>query len=449
MKLPDRLAGLPAYVALKLAHDLALLPLVRGWRGLRAGAGRARDRLAGHEAALALLPLPGEERRLWQRRHAVHAAARQAVAADPSDLSAWSNLGDALFELKRYEQAIACYEKVLASAPGNRSVWRKCARARAAHSGAAGWNDAGAEPTPDPEDADAWARRAGFLVAAERFSEAAAASDRALAINPDHLVARRIAIGARINCCDWRRRDADKRWVSESLKAGRHALTPFTHRAISDSDAENLLSARLWAKGIPRPAKPLWNGEAYRHDRIRLAYLSAEFRDHPTAILIAGVLEHHDRTRFEVTAVSLGAKTAAPLRRRIEAACERMIEVEDLNDAEVAAAVRTLEIDIAIDLNGHAGAGRPGILSHRPAPLQVELSRQRRDDRRALSGLHHRRPDRAAARSVPLLHRANRVLAAFLSMQRFAAQPPGDNAVALRRGTAEDRVCVLLLQQSL
>ena len=105
--------------------------------------------------------------------------------------------------------------------------------------------------------------------------------------------------------------------------------------------------------------------------RIRLAYLSAEFRDHPTAILIAGVLEHHDRTRFEVTAVSLGPKSAVPLRRRIETACERMLDVQDLSDAEAAAAIRALEIDIAVDLNGHAGAGRAGILAHRPAPLQV------------------------------------------------------------------------------
>src|SRR5207245_2246483 len=119
--------------------------------------------------------------------------------------------------------------------------------------------------------------------------------------------------------------------------------------------AENLLAAKIWARGIARPARPLWNGEAYHHERIRVAYLSAEFRDHATAILIAGVFEHHDRTRFEVTGVSLGRKSASTLRQRIEAACERMIEVPDLSDAEAAAAIRGLEIDIAVDLNGHAG----------------------------------------------------------------------------------------------
>ncbi|MGE3784748.1 MAG: nucleotidyltransferase family protein, partial [Alphaproteobacteria bacterium] len=371
MPLPDRFAGLPPYIALKLAHDVALLPLVRGWRGFRARVGRARDRLASHEKALALLPISADERRLWKRRQATHAAARRAVAAEPNDLTAWTGLGDALFELKRHAEAIACYEKVLASAPGNRSVWLKRARAHAAGGGAAGRGDAGGERMPEPGDANGWAQRAGFLVAAGRFAEAAAASDRALAINPADAVARRIGIGARISCCDWRQRDADKSWVSASLRAGRHALTPFTHEAISDSAAENLLAARIWADGIARPALPLWNGDQYRHERIRVAYLSAEFRDHPIAILIAGVLEHHDRGRFEVTAVSLGPNSTAKLRQRIEAACERVIDVQDLSDAEAAAALRRLEIDIAIDLNGYAGAARPGILAHRPAPVQV------------------------------------------------------------------------------
>ncbi len=77
MPLPDRFVGMAPYVALKLAHDLALLPLVRGWRGLRARVARARDRLAGHETTLALLPMAAEERLLWKRRHATHAEARR------------------------------------------------------------------------------------------------------------------------------------------------------------------------------------------------------------------------------------------------------------------------------------------------------------------------------------------------------------------------------------
>src|SRR5262249_17164814 len=144
------------------------------------------------------------------------------------------------------------------------------------------------EPTPDPQDADGWALRAGFLLAAQRFGEAAAASDCALLIDPQHLVAARIGIRSRISTCDWRQRNDDERRIAEGLRAGLHIITPFNHRAVSDSEARNLIVAELWAKTVARP-QALWRGESYRHHRIRLAYLCAEFHDHATAVLIAGV----------------------------------------------------------------------------------------------------------------------------------------------------------------
>ena len=152
------------------------------------------------------------------------------------------------------------------------------------------------------------------------------------------------------------------------MQAGLRIITPFNHRAISDSEAQNLIVARLWAKSIPRP-KALWRGESYRHDRVRIAYLSAEFHDHATAVLIAGVFEHHDRTRFDTTAISLGADGGSAMRRRIQAAFDRFIEAPALSDTEIATMMREMEIDIAIDLNGQAGGARPGILAHRPTPV--------------------------------------------------------------------------------
>ncbi|MGC2080684.1 MAG: hypothetical protein WA728_32650, partial [Xanthobacteraceae bacterium] len=99
------------------------------------------------------------------------------------------------------------------------------------------------------------------------------------------------------------------------MRAGLPVIWPFNYRAISDSEAKNFIVARLWAKSIARP-KALWRGESYRHEQIRIAYLCAEFHDHPTAILIAGVFEHHDRARFDTTAVSLGLDSGSTMRRR-------------------------------------------------------------------------------------------------------------------------------------
>jgi len=89
------------------------------------------------------------------------------------------------------------------------------------------------------------------------------------------------------------------------------------------------------------------------------------------ARLIAGVFEHHDRTRFETIALSFGSERESSMRKRLEGAFERFLDVERASEADIARHVRELEIDIAIDLMGYTRGGRPGILALRPAPLQV------------------------------------------------------------------------------
>lgn len=120
----------------------------------------------------------------------------------------------------------------------------------------------------------------------------------------------------------------------------------------------------------PTPA-PLWAGEIYRHERIRVAYLSADFHEHATTHLMAGLFEHHDRERFEITAVSFGPDRQDAMRQRVAAACDRFLDVRGRRDAEVAGMLRALEIDIAVDLKGHTQGNRAGILAHRPAPVQI------------------------------------------------------------------------------
>jgi protein O-GlcNAc transferase len=125
------------------------------------------------------------------------------------------------------------------------------------------------------------------------------------------------------------------------------------------------------ADECPPVATPLWRGERYRHDKIRIAYLSTDFRAHAVAFLIVGIFEHHDKGRFETTAISFGRDDNSETRARIQTAFDRFIDVQDMSDFKVASLMREWEVDIAIDLNGHTGDSRTAILAHRPAPLQV------------------------------------------------------------------------------
>jgi predicted O-linked N-acetylglucosamine transferase (SPINDLY family) len=115
---------------------------------------------------------------------------------------------------------------------------------------------------------------------------------------------------------------------------------------------------------------PLCDGEIYCHDRIRVAYLSADFREHPVTHLAVGLFERHDKSRFEITAISFTADSS-PYRDRLNAACERFIDAENKSDQEITEIIRNLEIDIAVDLMGYTLGCRPGVFGQRPAPIQV------------------------------------------------------------------------------
>lgn len=118
-------------------------------------------------------------------------------------------------------------------------------------------------------------------------------------------------------------------------------------------------------------SEPIWHGERYAHDRIRLAYVSADFRDHPVAILTAGLFAQHDRSRFETVAISLGRDDSSPIRERLKGEFDRFIDARLMSDREIGQLIRELEIDIAVDLNGFTDGSRPNVFAQRPAPVQV------------------------------------------------------------------------------
>jgi protein O-GlcNAc transferase len=155
------------------------------------------------------------------------------------------------------------------------------------------------------------------------------------------------------------------------VRAGRRAASPFSFLGVSDNAADQLACARTRAGALRAPSAPLWSGERYEHDRIRVAYLSPDFREHAVSYLTAGLFEQHDRKRFEVVALSFGPDDGSPTRRRLAAAFDRFIDARGIDDREAAAMLRRLEIDIAVDLAGPMRDSRPGILALRPAPVQV------------------------------------------------------------------------------
>jgi predicted O-linked N-acetylglucosamine transferase (SPINDLY family) len=141
---------------------------------------------------------------------------------------------------------------------------------------------------------------------------------------------------------------------------------------LPSSSADQLRCAELFVGDqYPVSANALWRGVRYAHDSIRIAYLSADFHQHATARLMAGLFELHDRSSFETTALSFGPADDSDMRRRLQRSFDRFVDVRMKTDQEIAELVRKLEIDIAIDLKGFTQDGRTNIFAQRAAPIQV------------------------------------------------------------------------------
>jgi predicted O-linked N-acetylglucosamine transferase (SPINDLY family) len=109
----------------------------------------------------------------------------------------------------------------------------------------------------------------------------------------------------------------------------------------------------------------------YSHRRLRVAYLSPDFREHPVAHAIVGVIESHDRDRVQSIGVPLGAADRSAIGARLRSAFEVVVDASTMADREVITRLRELEVDIAVDLAGFTSGARTGIFATRCAPVQV------------------------------------------------------------------------------
>jgi protein O-GlcNAc transferase len=335
------------------------------------------------------------------------AAFSTALTINPRAPETWNSRGAALSQLERHVEALADFDKAIslrsdfAEAFYNKgkslALCRRSDDALAAFDAALriksdlaeAWIGRGntlAEQERDgealdafqtalrikPALADAWLGCGNVFARTWRFDEAAAAYQAALNAAPGLKFGRGYLLYAKSNACDWDGLAAGWSAVIADARRGVLASLPFPLLATAMSAADQLSYAKVYAAdrfrnsadAAPRAARP-------PSDRIRLAYLSADFREHATAQLMAGVFEHHDRTRFETIAVSYGADDGSAMRARLTGAFDRFVDIRQTSDQDAAALLRELNVDIAVDLKGYTDRNRLDILATRPAPLQV------------------------------------------------------------------------------
>lgn len=263
----------------------------------------------------------------------------RALALDPRQAGAHFNRSKALAELARYDEALAACEAALAL---------------------------------QPDMAEAWFGRGFIFAKLRRPVEAVAAYRRAHTLNPELPLLKGNLLHQTMLVCDWRGIEDLVTEIEVDLAAGKLAAEPFGWQGIARSEASLQRCAELANAaqfGKSPPPKSVQKAVAGR--KIRIGYLSGEFREQATSLLLVGVLEQHDKSDFEIVAFDNGVDDGGPTRQRINHAVDRIVDISAMSDVEATAAIRAENIDILVNLNGYFGAQRNGVFARRAAPIQV------------------------------------------------------------------------------
>jgi protein O-GlcNAc transferase len=335
--------------------------------------GRHEAALAAYDRALALRPEYAEA--LNNRGSVLQDLKRPAEALEsydralrraPNFPAGFNNRGTVLMELRRFADALSCFDRALALRPGNAEVINnrgnalqglgRSDEALAAYDQALALN---------PGYVQALNNRGSSLQQLKRHEEALASFDKAG--SPEAFGG---AAMAALNLCDWDRVEKIAPEMERRIRAG-EAVSPWVLLGYSgDESLQRQCARQTIGRRFPHLPPPL-AAVPYRHDKIRLAYISSDVGHHPVATHVVQLIENHDRNRFEVIGVGTNPDDGSPQRKRLVAAFDRFVDAHGQAPFSVAQQLRALEVDILVDLNGHTKDDNFDILCHRPASVQV------------------------------------------------------------------------------
>ena len=296
----------------------------------------------------------------------------QATQRTPGFAPLWAAYASAQQSLGLRDEALASYDQALAVKPDYiEALVNSGALLRETHQHLAALERFNKVLTINPNYESALGNCAILLTEFKRSEQAIAMFQRLLAINPRYDYGQGLLSYERLHACDWTDFDASSARIVEGVRNGERVCKSLGFMALSDSAEDHQRCARIFASHRFPPAAPLWKGERYKHDRIRIAYISPDLREHPVGHLMAGIFEHHDKRRFETIAISLGIDDSSRLRTRMLNAFDHFVDARQMNTRQIAQVMRDMEVDVAIDLAGYTSDSRTDVFSHRPAPVQA------------------------------------------------------------------------------
>ena len=342
--------------------------------------GRLPEALQHYELALTIDPLfveahfnNGNALCALDQHNLALASYKAALALRPDYVDACFNLANAHFHLQQLTQAVPLYQRAVALQPGNAAIQRNLATALL---GVGDYNaaivhfDAAIRLLPDV--AECHYNRANALTQLRHYAAAAAGFADALQLRPDYELAPGLAQHMRMRLCDWTGFEAATGHIARQMAQGALVTPHFPALALFDDPALHRQAAERFSQTLPNPTAavlPAPNNNSAR--KLRVGYFSAEFHDHAVANQMVELYELHDRSRFEIFAFSLSPPKHDAMRQRLQATFDGFFDVQAASDQAVVELARQQRLDIAVDLNGYSGRGRPAVFALRCAPVQV------------------------------------------------------------------------------
>ncbi|MBF0214329.1 MAG: tetratricopeptide repeat protein [Magnetococcales bacterium] len=265
---------------------------------------------------------------------------QQALAIKPDLHQSYTHMGNALQLQERMDEAIASYRQALAIRPGDETALENLGVACNAHGDLEGAIDC---------------------------------TRQLLAIKGDDPNTIASLLNLLKQICDWHDTEALFAEMMRLFRSGSKLINPFVFLTLPTTPEEQRACAQYYFERKYRARRNLTatpNHEPHPA-RIRIGYLSCDFLNHATSILMAEMIKLHNRERFEILIYSYGDNDGKEMRQRIIDACDRFIDLKNVDHEQAARIIHQDGVHILVELKGFTKGARLEISAQRPAPLQV------------------------------------------------------------------------------
>ncbi len=298
----------------------------------------------------------------------------RAIEIQPDYFLAWSNRGNLLADLQQPREAIASFDKALIFNSDYPETWTnrgnsffylgQLDEALTCHQQALRLN---------PNYAEALSNCANTLTALNRHEEALDLNRQAFSLKSDHPYLLGHLLSGEKSFCNWSADQANANLLFDRVERGHTTSIPFHLLATTSSLAMQKQCAKIFIddKVVLHASSTSSFDRCFSGRKIKLAYFSADFREHPVGVLMESLLKTHNRAKFEIFGIFLNKPCDDLIEKNLLQTFDKSLNIFDLTDAEAEDLIVKEGLDIAVDLNTHTAGGRISLFAKRLAPIQV------------------------------------------------------------------------------